>query len=238
MPRRWSQRDDMLLLAHKMTLAEIAELLGRSEVELHARADELGLEVSSADDAGTLTLRLHPELAQELAAAADAAGKSLDAFCRDMLRRGFLAHTQPPEALPELLSDGRKTIDWSDQSKLSMPSEAAALVARRVMLQLCRGSIEQARQALESGWQSHVDCHGPTPVGPELLDHPLANVLDDIRLLNCLEQHGGIVTVGQFLNCGEAKLLALPQMGHTGLLRLRNLASVLRHRAGLHAEVA
>lgn len=115
------------------------------------------------------------------------------------------------------------------QCSQAMPPEAAQATCARVMFHLCRGSIEQARQTLEAGWQAHVVESQPLPLGPALLEEPLSRVLSDVRLLNQLERNG-IVTVGQFLECGTV-WQSLAGIGPQACRFLSERAAMLRQRA-------
>jgi hypothetical protein len=131
---------------------------------------------------------------------------------------GCLDHNWLTEVTPEFNITGA-----------GMPAEEAAAVANRVMLHLYRGSIEQARDALDDGWRSHLKEQVPLPVGKELLSEPLARVIDDVRLLNMLEE-AEIETIGDLLVTGEATLLGIPNLGNVLLSKLRNLSIGLRMR--------
>lgn len=228
---RWTRQRDTLLVARAMSLAEIAELLGCDEAACLARAEDLGVDLTPPEESvAGLRLTLHPELHAELAAAAEQAGDTLGAFCRRMLRDGFRAYV-PDERLPEL-PGGEIDQDMRDyRSREAMPLDVAEKVARRVLVQLVRGSIEHARGSLEDGWQAHVGENAPLPTGEALLEEPLSRVLSDLRSLNTLERQG-ILTIGRFLDCGDEDFLSMVNIGHSTLLRLRNLAVMLRQRIG------
>lgn len=133
-------------------------------------------------------------------------------------------------AIDTLSHEWLAEIAQHDPCITGMPAADAAAVANRVMLHLYRGSIEQARDALEDGWQSHVKEQQPLPYGPSLLIEPLARVIDDVRLLNALEGQG-IDTIGDLLGVSEAELLSIPSFGNASLAKLRNIAVGLRMRA-------
>lgn len=120
-----------------------------------------------------------------------------------------------------------------DVSREAMGQEEAEAAASRVLLHLLRGSIEQARAALESAWAAHVESHAPPPVGRELLAKPLISVLDGrsrslgsanethdaARIANLLER-GGILTVADLLSASPVTLSAIPNIGVTTIARL------------------
>lgn len=208
--RRWTSREDELLLARGMYLDEFAELLGRSECEVWARAGELDVD-----------LNLRGETT--LPAAAEEPGEPTASDEREPADDPQLdvALDLRPSALP------------TERSALAMEAEAAERVGRRVALALYRGSIEHATAALADAWREHA---GETelPQGAELLDVSLARVLDDVRLLNRLDEGGGMLTVGQFVERIEAWLQTRPrQIGETQHERLLGLRDELRRRAGL-----
>ncbi len=235
--KRWTRQHDTLLVAHRMTLDEIGELLGRTEAEMFQRADALGVEIGPAFEPeaaghGELRLKLHPDLVSELTGAADQAGEPFEAFCRRMLRCGFLAHARSAEVLPELPpSVLNEVLEDCRQGQHAMPRENAEHIARRIILHLCRGSIQAAGDALQSGWQTHLDSLAALPAGEALLSEPLAKALDDTRLLNLLDA-SGVTTIGQFLKCSDADFLDMPMIGPSGRCQLRNLAVGLRLRVG------
>lgn len=232
--KRWTRQSDTLLVAHAMTLDEVAELLGRTEAECLARAEELGVDLTTAvvETSGIL-LQLHHDLVGELTSAAEKSNEPLPAFCRRMVRMGFASYV-PDERLPELpdAAEIQATLDQCGHylGIGAMDKPHAEAIAKRVLLQLLRGSIEQARLALEDGWASHARENEPLPIGPALLDEPMSCCLDDLRVLNSLEQEG-ILTVGQFLERGDGAWIGIVGVGNKNQTKLQNLSQMLRQRS-------
>lgn len=117
-----------------------------------------------------------------------------------------------------------------DQSRLSMAQEAATAIGKRIALHLHRGSIEQARDALEEAWASHLADQDELPIGPELLSEPISRVLDDVRTLNCLEEEG-ILTVADLLKTSSKELFRIPNIGPLWFAKLADLCRCLRERS-------
>lgn len=116
----------------------------------------------------------------------------------------------------------------------AMDADTAESTARRVMIHLYRGSIEQARASLEDGWRSHIQEQEVLPEGQALLDEPLARVLDDVRMLNTLED-SGIDTIGGLLESTDGDLYDIPNLGHNAVTKLHNLRVGMRARANAEA---
>ncbi len=109
-------------------------------------------------------------------------------------------------------------------------AEFADVISKRVLMHLCRGSIELARAALEDGWSSHVREHEPLPFGRDLLTEPLARVLDELRLLQTLEKNG-IDTIGDLLRTTERDWAAIPNLGEKAITKLREIRTAMKLRA-------
>ena len=95
---------------------------------------------------------------------------------------------------------------------------------------MCRGSIENARAALEDAWSDHVEQISELPTGRKLLDQPLSRVIDNMRTLNMLEE-AGILTVEHLLRQSPGDLLSIPSLGQVTVNYLRNLCVGLMNRA-------
>jgi hypothetical protein len=144
-----------------------------------------------------------------------------------------------PKSVAKLLPADRLDKIVPTRSECGMDEETAVIIARRVFIQLYRGSIEQAREALEDGWAGLVGDSAPLPEGRELLAVPLARVLANsgtgtgygtsVRILNMLEG-AGIRTVNDLLNTSQAELLLIPNLGHTALLTLVRLGRDLQQQ--------
>lgn len=117
------------------------------------------------------------------------------------------------------------------RGKEAMDEEAAQAIAMRVKIHLLRGSIEQARHALEDGWRSHADDTAGLPIGLDVLDVPLSRVVEEYRPLNMLEKEG-ILTVKHLLEAVEAgELYSIPNMGPVTVAKLVKLSEEMRERA-------
>lgn len=125
-----------------------------------------------------------------------------------------------------------------DNCRHSMPQEDAIRVGKRVVLALMRGSEEIALEAVRDAWRDHMQ-NLELPVGPALLDEPLARVLDDVRVLNTLEEELEIITIGDFLRETAGTFPRVPNIGHLTIAQLNNLAVTMRARAqGAEQKVA
>lgn len=214
--RRWTRREDELLLVRAMALDEAAEHLGRTLAELAARAAALDVD-------------LEPPLAD--------GPVPPQADHNDQEHKHEKAagqHPKDPADLLRLSPTPKPLADLDcERSPEAMDADEAERVARRVALALYRGSIEVARDALDDGWREHAGA-GPLPQGAELLDLPLARVIPNVRVLNTIEAEG-INTVGQFVEAGrdllEHKMLV--QIGDKTAAGLLGLIRELRVRAGL-----
>lgn len=107
--------------------------------------------------------------------------------------------------------------------------EEAECVARRVALHLYRGAVEAALAAVRDAWESSA-ARRRLPSGPELLEEPLASVIEDMRLLLALEDIG-VDTVGKLCDASGRDWEELPGFGSLAAKTLRSLAAELRERA-------
>lgn len=115
----------------------------------------------------------------------------------------------------------------------AMPVAEAAIIAKRIMLHLFRGSIDSATLCLEEGWQSRLE---DTAVmgGKAAQNEPLSRVMDksDTRLLNSLEQ-SGIMTVADLMKSTEEDWLEIPNVGESAVQKLHALRATLRIRSNV-----
>ena len=207
--RRWTAADDRLAVAWTMTLDDVAFALERTDREVLERLRELDV----------LPQRQGP------------GDRDQGPGDRDQGPERPNPKSQIPN--PQLPAvELPKTDGLPDRGAEAMELEAAEAVARRVLLHLYRGCIDAARAALEDGWRTHTAASGPLPTGQELLEEPVARVIDEVRVVNLLEG-AGIATIGQLLEAGEARLLAINNFGDSTRRKVREQTVRLRALAGL-----